>query len=334
LRSFIKSAATKAEALRAQAILLSNERGRGSDIQTFTGYNRTYALDLKARYRKEGIGVLKDKRKGKPKELLTKKQREQVFKALKEKKPSDLGYAHEHWTTGILADWIGRKFKARYKSKTSLYLIFKKASFTYHRPGTVYRERDEKEVAQWRKTARRKLKALLREKHTIILAGDEMILTTHTTTQKVWLPAGEYPKIEVSTSGRKRRSVYGFLNLKSGQEHAYKTERQTMHVSADVLKKVRAEHPKRKIALFWDNAGWHKGSAVQEYIKEDKNIEIIHFPRYAPDENPQENVWKAGRSAVSHNRYIEDIDTATDELVHYFNTTKFPYSFLGECLVS
>ncbi len=198
----------------------------------------------------------------------------------------------------------------------------------------MYREYDDAAVAQWRKTAHRKLKTLAADANTVLLAADEMILTTETTTQKVWLPEGSYPKIECSTGGRKRRSVYGFLNLTTGTEHAFKTERQTMYVTKGVLEKVRALYPKQVIVLFWDNAGWHRGSVARDYIKEDGNITVVYFPAYAPEENPQEHVWKRGRSAVTHNRFIEDIDEATDALVEYFNTTTFPYSFLGQRLIS
>lgn len=334
LQAFVRAAETKAEALRAQAILLTDRRGGSNDLKSFTGYSRSHALLLKQQYRDKGISALTDKRTGKPKELLTKKQRTTIEKTLKEKSPKDLGYAHAHWTSGMLGDWIEKKYKVKYKSKTSLYVIFKKVSFTYHRPGTVYKERNDREVETWKKIAARKLSKLLKEKETVVLTGDEMVLTTTTTIQRVWLPVGEYPKVEVSTGGRKRKHVYGFLNIRSGQEHAWKTDFQTMHVSADILRRVRALYPRKKIAIFWDNAGWHKGSVAQECVKKDGNMEIVWFPRYAPDENPQEKVWKAGRSAVTHNTYIKDIDTATDELVKYFTTTKFPYSFLGKCLVS
>ena len=157
----------------------------------------------------------------------------------------------------------------------------------------------------------------MKEKDTIILTGDEMVLTTATTIQKVWLPIGEYPKVIVKTGTRERRHVYGFLNLRTGTEIAWKTSYQTMYVTKDILKNIRALYPKKKIALFWDNAGWHKGSVVKEFLKQDDNFEIVWFPRYAPDENPQEKVWKAGRAAVTHNEYIEDIDKATDSLVRF-----------------
>ena len=140
--------------------------------------------------------------------------------------------------------------------------------------------------------------------------------------------------MEVSNSGRKRRNIYGFLNLKTGTEHAWKTNFQNMHVTVKILKKLRRKYPEQHILLLWDSAGWHKGSKVQEYVKEDGNIEILHFPRYAPEENPQEHVWKNGRSAVTHNRFIEDIDEATDEFVKYIRNTTFAYRLFDFTAIS
>lgn len=320
---------TKEETQKAQAILLIN-RGRAiNEITELTGYRRSQIFELRKRFLEEGISVLEDKRIGKPREVLTKQQREKVIETVRTKTPRDLGYKADQWTTSILGEWIGRTFKVKYKSKTSFYLIFKQAKFTYHKPGRVYDKHDEKEVEKWKNETKPKLEQLLKEKDTVILSGDEMVLTTETTIQKVWLPEGEFPKIICTTGGRKRRSVYGFLNIKTGEEHAFKTEFQNMHITAEILERVREIYPKQKITLFWDNAGWHRGSVVQDWVKKDGNLEVIHFPTYAPEENPQEHVWKSGRERVTHNKYIEDIDTATDELVAYFNETKFVYSLLG-----
>lgn len=178
------------------------------------------------------------------------------------------------------------------------------------------------------------LEGHFQEKETVILAADEMILTTKTTTQKVWLPSGESPYVEVSNSNIERRQIYGFLNLKMGQEHAFKTMKQNMLVTAGILKQIREIYPKQKIVLLWDNPGWHRGSIVMEFIKQDGHITVIHFPKYAPEENPQEHVWKRGRSEVTHNRFIEDIDAAADDLVTFLNRTKFPYRILGFSPVS
>jgi transposase len=312
--------------------LLLDRETEIAEISLITEIGRSQIFNLRALFRKQGFKAFEDKRQGKPKELLTRKQREKIIETIKDKTPKKLGYSYDHWTTSVLGDWIEKKFKVKYKSKTSLYLIFRKASFSYHRPITRYDLRDEKEVLEWQKRAKRKLQKT--DPHTVVLAGDEMILTTETTIQKVWLPQGEYPKIECSTGGRKRRSLYGFLNLKTGEEMAFKTEYQNMFVTAKILKQIREKYPNQQILLLWDSAGWHKGSAVQEYLKQDGQIEVLHFPRYAPEENPQEHVWKSGRGAITHNRYIEDIDSATDDLVSYFNKTRFNYSIAGLSLIS
>jgi transposase len=282
-----------------------------------------------AAYLKHGIKALEDKREGKPKELLTKKQREEIIQTVKTKTPKDCDFTSEFWTTGILGRWIEREYSVFYKSKTSLYLVFRKASFSYHKPERRYHERNEKEIRTWRKKVKPLLKQHFEDKKTVILSADEMILTTKTTTQKVWLPQGETIHIDVANSSVERRQVYGFLNLKTGEEHAFKTLKQNMHVTTDILKQVREIYPKQKIVLLWDNAGWHRGSVVQEFIGQDRNIEVIHFPKYAPEENPQEHVWKRGRSEVTHNRFIDDIDAATDDFIAFLNRTVFPYRILG-----
>lgn len=323
---------TKAQTQKAQAILLIDRERTIEEITEMTGYERSQIFELRKRFLKEGIGSLEDKRKGAPKELLTRKQRNEIIETVKAKSPKELGayyQNYDHWTTSVLGHWIEKEYEVKYKSKTSLYLVFKKAIFTYHKPGRIYDKHDEQEIKAWKVKARPKLQRYWNQKDVVILCADEMILTTETTIQKIWLPQGEYPKITCSTGGRKRRNVYGFLNIKTGQEHAFKTEYQNMYQTKDILKEIRKIYPKQKIVLFWDNAGWHKGSVVQEHIKHDGGIVEIPFPRYAPEENPQEHVWKQGRSQVTHNRFIENIDEATDELVKYFDETKFSYALLG-----
>lgn len=85
---------------------------------------------------------------------------------------------------------------------------------------------------------------------------------------------------------------------------------------------------------MWDGSGSHKGREVTNYLTTDGNIEVIYFPAYAPEENPQEHVWREGRKEVTHNHFIENIDTATDNFVNFLNKTKFPYKLLDFSPVS
>jgi transposase len=334
LEHVIRTSKKTGEVLRAQTILMLDEGDSHVKVKRMTGFSKTHAFHLRRIYMENGMDSLKDKREGKPKRLLTKKQREEVIKTITTKTPKDCGYVSEHWSTNLLGEWIKKKFKVEYQSKTSLYLVFKQAKFTYHRPGQAYDLRDEEAIKTWKTKNTPLLKQFWKEKDTVVLCADEMILTTTTTIQKVWLPQGEFPTITCKTGGRKRKNVYGFLDLKTGDEHSFKTDLQNMYVTVDILKKVRRIYPTRKIILYWDNAGWHRGSAVREWIKQDGNLKVVHFPTYAPELNPQEHVWKSGRSAVTHNRYIDDIDSATDELIVYFKKMRFCYSLLGMGAIS
>lgn len=316
------------EVRRAQAILLLDKKTKIEVIKKATFYQRRQIYELREQYLEEGLKAIEDKRKGKPKRLLTKKQLKEIKRTLITRTPEDFNYGYPFWTTGILGDFIKREYDVCYKSKTSLYLIFREAKFTYHKPGRVYHNQDPEEVTRWQKETQPIIKEALKDKETVILTEDEMILSTQTTFQKIWLPEGEYPRVEVSNI-RKNRSIYGFLNIKTGEEHAFKTEWQNMYETVKILKKIRKIYPKKKLLILWDNAGWHRGSKTQEFIQKDQNIKTIYFPKYSPEENPQEHIWKNGREQITNNHFIENIDKAADEFIAYLNKTRFPYLLLG-----
>lgn len=315
---------TVAEVRRCQAVLLLNDGVDRQIIGRMTGYGRRHCFLLKKNYLAKGFTGIKDKRRGKPKELLTKRQREEIINTLKTKTPKDFDYAADYWSTNLLGYHIERIYQVKYKSRTSHYLLFKKAEFTFHKPGQVYQKHNEQEVQDWQTTNKDKLTEAFADKGAVILCEDEMVLSSKTTFQKIWLPKNEYPKILVSNQ-KEARSIYGFLNIKTGEETAFKTEWQNMHITAEVLGKLRQIYQTEKILLLWDGPGSHRGSRVTEFLNNDGNIEVIYFPRYSPEQNPQEHVWREGRSQITHNQYIENIDTTTDLFVNYLNATKFNY---------
>ncbi len=316
------------EIRRAQCILLLDAKTDLSLITQITGYQRRAVFKARNLYFKRGLSGIEDKRKGNAKKLLTRQQREEIIHVLKNSNPTAHGYDSAYWETGILADLIKKKYQVIYKSKTSYYLLFKTSKLSFHKPGQVYEKHDAEKVKAWKEEIRPLLEAAMKDHNTVLLAEDEMILSSKTTFQKIWLPQGEYPKIEVSNT-RINRSIYGFLNIKTGTAHAYKKAKQNMFITVECLEELRKQYPSKKLLIFWDGAGWHRGSAVQKFILEDKQIETIYFPPYSPEENPQEHVWKAARSSVSHNRFVHKIDPISDEFVNYINTNSFPYQLLN-----
>lgn len=328
LSSFIGITEDSRESRRAQAVILMDQDSSIEMITLLTALRRRQAFKYRALYLKIGLEALRNKRKGKPKLLLARTQREEVLSYLANTIPKDHGYEVEFWSTSILGHFIKEKYGISYKSKRPFYLLFEEAKYSFHKPGKVYEKRDEVKVEAWKGLVQPKIREAFKDSETVILCEDEMIISTQTTFQKIWLKKGDYPRIEVSNT-KKNKSLYGFLNIKTGQEHAFIRERQNMHITTEVLKEIRAIYPNQKILLLWDGAGWHRGSVVQDFIKEDGNIETIYFPPYSPEENPQEHVWKEGRSKITHNKFIPDIDKAASDFVSYLNSENFPYKLLN-----
>lgn len=322
---------------KVQAILLLDKKEDIEKITLITGLKRSRLFGLRRSYLKLGLKTIQS-RKRRVHELLTRRQIKDVTGILLTKSPYDFDYNSPFWSTSILADLVWRQFKVRYKSKTSYYLIFKRVRFTFHKPGRVFEKHDEKEAAGWRIKAKTIISKVWDNPNWVVLAADEMILSTATTFQKIWLPQGKYPKVEVSNT-RKNKSIYGFLNVKTGKEHAFTSDKQNMFTTKRMLSKIRQIYPRRKnkgnklegknILLLWDNPGWHRGSKVIEYIKRDRKIKVLYFPKYSPEENPQEHVWKEGRNKVSNNKFIGNLDNITKDFVTYLNTRYFTYKLLN-----
>lgn len=327
LSRFISSSQDSRGIRRAQAILMLTGNQSLDWIGRLTSFGRSQVFNWRKIYQDKGLAGIQSKPR-QTASLLTKRQRQELTETLKKKTPKDLGYEADYWTTSLLGYHIDQQYQVKYKSKTSYYLIFKDSKFTYHKPGRVYQRRNEQAVRAWKTAHKDRVKQALAEPKTVVLTADEMHLSSQTTVQKVWLPQGDYPKIEVA-SKRQSRSIYGFLNIRTGQETAFKTNWQNMHVTAAVLGELRTIYPHQKILLIWDQAPWHKGSRAQEFIQTDGRIETIEFPGAAPEENPQEHVWKTGRAQVTHNQFVTDIDQITDQFLQYLNTTIFDYDFLG-----
>ena len=315
------------EVRRAQAIFLINENCGELTLQTVTGFSKNSAFKLRKRYQEKGLEGIQAKKR-KPRALLTKAQLVEVQKTVQEKLPNEYGINADFWSTSILAEFIEKQYNVKYKSKTSYYLIFKKAKFSYHKPGKQYHNRKEEAIEKWRQETIPLIKQEIKKPNQVVLAGDEMILTTQTTTQKIWLPRGENIYIEASNK-REKRCIYGFLNVKTGQEHAFKTDYTNSLTTCNVLSELMEIYPDQKIVIAWDNASWHKSKTVRDFLtKHPGKFQLFAFPPYYPDENPQEHVWKAGRAKITHNVFIDKIDHTTDQFVGYLNQSKFDYKFL------
>jgi transposase len=147
------------------------------------------------------------------------------------------------------------------------------------------------------------------------------------TTMNAWSPRGQTPVVRVD-AGRSKVGFSGSLDVKTGVEVVTRSLTCTAAISAEHLQQVLAAFPGRPILLFWDRAPWHRGEPIRQVLAANPRLEIMEFPVAAPDLNPQEQVWKHTRRAVSHNHLTPKLPQLADAFEHHLRSHTFACSFL------
>jgi putative transposase len=162
---------------------------------------------------------------------------------------------------------------------------------------------------------------------TVMLASDEAALYLQATTMAVWAARGQTPHIRVH-AGREKVNFYGTLNLRSGQQHVTRTLRMNAAMTAQHLQALLDAYPEQPLLLLWDRAPWHRGQPIRDLLAANPRLELLALPVAAPDLNPQEQVWKATRRAVSHHHPHTCLSALAAAFEHHLTTTAFASSFL------
>lgn len=66
------------------------------------------------------------------------------------------------------------------------------------------------------------------------------------------------------------------------------------------------------IWLYVDRAGWHRGEAVEAFLKTHGRLHLDYLPRYQPALNPQERIWRRVRYEATTNRWFPDLEAIWD----------------------
>jgi len=147
------------------------------------------------------------------------------------------------------------------------------------------------------------------------------------TTMNVCSPVGDPPTVRVHP-GRTKVGFYGSLDLHSGHELVTRSPDLTAATSAQHLQLILDTFPDDPILLFWDRVPWHHGQPIRALLSANPRLEIIEFPVAAPDLNPQEQVWKQTRRAISHNHGFPKLPHLAAHFEQHLLTTTFSSSFL------
>ncbi len=115
-----------------------------------------------------------------------------------------------------------------------------------------------------------------------------------------WGECGARLYVASSSPGLSARvSFYGLYVYNEGQVRLWPYPRANGCHTIDVLRRLRAEIPERKLIVLWDGAAYHRANAVREAASA-LSIELIRLPGYSPDLMPVEALWRWLREDVTY----------------------------------
>ena len=134
------------------------------------------------------------------------------------------------------------------------------------------------------------------------------------TITRCWTRIGQQRVVLTPGVRAEKRWDWGAVDPSSGQVvHVLHTRRNNVgfrRLLAAIARAYQLEsHPHRRVILFVDNDMAHRAKPVSQLLaKHDHRIQVEWLPAYAPELNPQEDVWRHMRRCVTDNYYFHSID--------------------------
>ena len=126
-----------------------------------------------------------------------------------------------------------------------------------------------------------------------------------------------------TTAGRGRVNIHGALNLETFNMPFVEPTTVDGTSAVHLLAKIEARNPdKRLIHVIWDNAAYHKGQEVRDFLaRPECRIHLIPLPPYCPHLNPIERLWAIMHRYVTHNRHYPTQKQFADAILAFFRQT-------------
>jgi len=135
--------------------------------------------------------------------------------------------------------------------------------------------------------------------NTVVGFVDEASPQTTDNRQRVW--SFGKPTAKKNTT-KYRANTFGFYPI-NGAETLEFYENSKAPSVCEFLHRIKDKNPGRHAMVFWDNAPQHKAAWTRKFA-ESLGITLVLLPKYSPDLDPIEFIWKSVRRRVSQIEFI------------------------------
>ena len=137
-----------------------------------------------------------------------------------------------------------------------------------------------------------------------LVFADEITVQLTPTITRAWGIRGQQKQVGAWTGGHQKIHIFGAMNPITGKLHRHFAATINGNHFEKLLRLLLRRYPKGLLVVAVDNAYWHRGKVLKRFLVRHKRLKLFYMPKYSPDMNPIELLWKQLRMAVTHNHYF------------------------------
>jgi transposase len=231
------------------------------------------------------------------------------------------GWPNDLWTSRRIAELIRRRFGVSYHPDHVGRFLHTRLRWSCQKPQRRARERNDAEIDRWKRDEFPRILRAAQQRGAHLAFLDESGFFLLAAVRRTWGPLGQTP-ILPAWDRRDRISVISAITVSPVRQRVGLCFRlllpNTNAKAPDVVEFLR--HLKATLGgpltVVWDRHGIHrKAGVVQAYLAQHPEIVAEDFPGYAPELNPDEQVWNWTKNGPLANRPADDTDWLFDQLV-------------------
>ena len=148
---------------------------------------------------------------------------------------------------------------------------------------------------------------------------DQAELALNPTRTRVWAPVGVPWPVETPGENRKQQ-LFGAVNSRTGQTHfALRPRKTSADFQAFVDREVLPAYPGAEfVFLVVDGSGIYTSKSTRAWLAARPQVLLVPLPKYAPELNLQEHLWRWLRAEVTHNHFFRTFAAAVAAARRFF----------------
>ena len=253
------------------------------------GFTRSCIYEWVARYRVGGWKGLQAKAlTGRPQKISA-RQMQWLWKTVTASSPLQHRFEFALWTRQMVRTLLWEQFRLKL-SLASVSRLLAQLGLTCQRPLFRATEQDPKRVAAWLRQEYPAIRERAKLEGAKIYFGDEAGVRSDYHGGTTWAQRGKTP-IVTSTGARVSVNMLSVINAKGEMRFMITTGKVDATLFIEFLQRLLVKQG-APIFLILDGHPVHRSRAVGSFVKETKGrLRIFFLPGYAPELNPDEQVW-------------------------------------------